>query len=150
MTTNTQRTRMTALGTHVRTMRTFLHLTQEQLAKDAGVSQGAVSRLESGTGLATPYLVVLRVQHVLCAKLRAMDQDIALGDELTALLSHPSMLPDQDAPASVPARPITADPLLAPYLATFHRVSPRAREHLLTVVNAVAEVISPAPARAEA
>jgi len=45
----------------LRRVREFLGLSQDQVARLAGVSQGAVSRLEAGRGLATPMVVVLKV-----------------------------------------------------------------------------------------
>ena len=49
------------LGKQARRVREFLGLSQEQVARAAGVSQGAVSRFEGGRGLATPLLVVMKV-----------------------------------------------------------------------------------------
>ena len=43
---------MRAFGRQERRIREFLGLSQEQIARLAGVSQGAVSRLEAGRGLA--------------------------------------------------------------------------------------------------
>ena len=48
------------LGKQARRVREFLGLSQEQVARVAGVSQGAVSRFEGGRGLATPLLVVMK------------------------------------------------------------------------------------------
>ena len=50
-----------SLGRQARRVREFLGLSQEQVARVAGVSQGAVSRFEGGRGLATPLLVVMKV-----------------------------------------------------------------------------------------
>ena len=56
---------MRDLGREVRRQREFLGLSQERLARAAGVSQGAVSRLEAGRGLATPLLVAVKIRLVL-------------------------------------------------------------------------------------
>ena len=56
---------MRTLGEQERRIRCFLGLSQEELAHLAGVSQGSVSRLESGRGLATPMLVGAKVSAVL-------------------------------------------------------------------------------------
>src|SRR5881628_3669407 len=70
---------MRGLGRQLRRVREFLGLSQDQVARLAGVSQGAVSRLEAGRGLATPMLIVLKVHLVLA---RALDQlDPALIDD---------------------------------------------------------------------
>ena len=55
---------MRSLGLQVRRVREFVGLSQEQVARTAGVSQGAVSRLEAGRGLGTP-LLVTTVDHAL-------------------------------------------------------------------------------------
>lgn len=56
---------MCELGQRFRKTREILGLSQSQLAQLAGVSQGAISRLETGRGLATPLLVVLRTSLAL-------------------------------------------------------------------------------------
>src|SRR5437867_6811998 len=76
---------MRGLGRKLRRVREFLGLSQDQVARLAGVSQGAVSRLEAGRGLATPMLVVLRVQLVLVSALRAFDPAM-LDEQLRASL----------------------------------------------------------------
>src|SRR5262249_59245501 len=72
------------LGRHTRRMREFLGLSQEQLARGAGVSQGAVSRLESGRGLATPLLVLLKINLALKREMEKMDPEL-LSDEARTL-----------------------------------------------------------------
>ena len=52
----------------------------------AGVSQGAVSRLEAGRGLATPLLVAVRIRSVLIEGLRALDPAL-LNDELRRMVN---------------------------------------------------------------
>ena len=54
-------------------MREFVDLSQDQLARVAGVSQGAISRLELAKGLATPLLVAVKVWTALAAALRTID-----------------------------------------------------------------------------
>ena len=76
---------MRALGRQGRRAREFLGLSQEQLAAVAGVSQGAVSRLEAGRGLATPMLVVLKINLALTHALRRVDPTL-LNDELKRVL----------------------------------------------------------------
>jgi len=78
---------MTKLGTEVRGLRHALGLTQEELAALAGVSQGAVSRLETGRALATPLLVVVRVHLALLERARSLHR-VVLSPELTAVLDH--------------------------------------------------------------
>jgi transcriptional regulator with XRE-family HTH domain len=51
---------MQGLGRRMRRAREAIGISQADLARAAGVSQGAISRLETGRGLATPLLVVLK------------------------------------------------------------------------------------------
>jgi transcriptional regulator with XRE-family HTH domain len=67
---------MVGLGQNRRRLRELLGLSQEQLAKIAGVSQGAISRLEAGRGLATPLLVVMKINVALKHALRGLDSEI--------------------------------------------------------------------------
>ena len=76
---------MIGLGHNRRRLRELLGLSQEQLAKIAGVSQGAISRLEAGRGLATPLVVVMKINVALKHALRGLDGDI-LSDEFRHLI----------------------------------------------------------------
>src|SRR6476646_2563227 len=82
---------MLAFGRQERRVREFLGLSQEQLAKSAGVSQGAVSRLEAGRGLATPLLVVLRIHRTLHRALRAIEPSL-LNEPLRRALEFDDVL----------------------------------------------------------
>jgi transcriptional regulator with XRE-family HTH domain len=76
---------MRDLGREVRRLREFVGLSQERLARASGVSQGAVSRLEAGRGLATPLLVAVRIRLALIEALRAVDVAL-LRDELRQMV----------------------------------------------------------------
>src|SRR5437867_9953495 len=76
---------MRGLGRQLRRVREFLGLSQDQVARLAGVSQGAVSRLEAGRGLATPLIVVLKVHMVLTRALRTFDPALRDDDVRGAL-----------------------------------------------------------------
>jgi transcriptional regulator with XRE-family HTH domain len=125
---------MRALGLRMRQSRRFLGLSQEQLAIAAGVSQGAVSRLEAGTGLATPYLVVLHVQRALAAGIRKLEGTFP---EVTELLEHPTMLPNVEMPE--PAVPTFGDEALHAYVAAYRDAAPQTRTMLRTLVQTVAK-----------
>src|SRR5215831_12642259 len=71
---------MRALGRRVRHVREFLGLTQDELGRAAGVSQGAISRLESGRGLATPLLVVVKIGGALQQSLAKVDRAMLSPD----------------------------------------------------------------------
>jgi transcriptional regulator with XRE-family HTH domain len=130
---------MRALGRQVRRVREFLGLSQEQLAKSAGVSQGAVSRLEAGRGLATPLLVVLRIHRILHQALRAIEPSL-LNEPLRRALE----LDDVLSPMPHEARDALPGPDtgLAEFLALYDSLPPRERQTLISVVRATAEALA--------
>jgi transcriptional regulator with XRE-family HTH domain len=99
-----------SLGKQARRVREFLGLSQEQVARAAGVSQGAVSRFEGGRGLATPLLVVMKVNAALRSAVSAMTPGVLSVDACRVLeLEEPTPgREDNDAP---PIERERADPL---------------------------------------
>lgn len=130
---------MRALGKQVRRVREFLGLSQEQLAKSAGVSQGAVSRLEAGRGLATPLLVVLRIHRTLHRALRAIEPSL-LNEPLRRALEFDDVLtPMPDDPRENLPGP---DPGLTEFLSLYDSLPARERQTLISVVRATAEALA--------
>ncbi len=122
---------MKDFGRRLRDTRDFLELSQEEVARLAGVSQGAVSRLETAHGLATPLLVVLKVQQALAHHLRQLDPGM-LSPELRRTLEFTDFL---EAPFAGETQ-LTGDPGLDE-LVRFYRDTPeRHRQQLLKVVGA--------------
>ena len=64
------------VGHRLRHLREALGLSQQKIARGAGVSQGTVSRLERGRGVAVPFLAVLRVVDAMASQLRAKDPGV--------------------------------------------------------------------------
>ena len=95
-------------------MRELLGLSQEQLAKIAKVSQGAVSRFERGDGLATPWVIAIKIRVALAARLRQLDADV-LTDEAQRFLAQTALYGLPDDPA-LPPRLDTVTLLPAPEL----------------------------------
>lgn len=101
---------MRQLGARVRQLRELVGLSQDELARSVGVSQGAVSRLEHGRGPNTPLLVALKVYGGLVAALESVEP-AALSDDARALvvqlqaLSLPEDGASGDAPLSLMAAP---------------------------------------------
>jgi transcriptional regulator with XRE-family HTH domain len=95
---------MIALGARVRHLRELVGLSQEQLAKQVGVSQGAISRLEMGRGMNTPLLLALRVYAGLASALREIDT-VLLTDDARALIAQLEalQLPGEEAGSTPPA-----------------------------------------------
>lgn len=130
---------MRTLGRQVRRVREFLGLSQDTLARSAGVSQGAVSRLEAGRGLATPLLVVLRIHRTLHRALRAIEPSL-LNESLRRALELEDVLTSvsDDARDALPG----PDPGLAEFLALYDGLPPRERQTLRSVVRATAEALA--------
>ena len=133
------------LGRQLRHMREFLGLSQDQVARLAGVSQGAVSRLEAGRGLATPLLVVLKVHVALTRALSALDPEI-LDEQTREGMSLGGLVP----PALGAPGPITKDAELDELIELYRSVPERQRRTLVAVMRATARSLAkPASAEAE-
>src|SRR5262245_58144526 len=124
------------LGKQARRVREFVGLSQEQVARTAGVSQGAVSRFEGGRGLATPLLVVMKVNSALRSAVSTMDPDLISQDARRLLL-----LDEQLPPGDESSPPITKDPELEELVRLYHDLPERQRQRLLTIVRATATAL---------
>lgn len=82
---------ITEFGAHVRRVREFLGLSQEQVARAAGVSQGAVSRFEGGRGLSTPFVGIMKINLALAHALRELEPDM-LTDDVKKFMKHLDIL----------------------------------------------------------
>jgi transcriptional regulator with XRE-family HTH domain len=133
---------MRAHGQQVRRLREFLGLSQEQLAKLAGVSQGAVSRLEAGRGLATPMLVVMKITLAIVRGLRALDPAV-LNDELRRLMQVETTISPPLGDIGSQIVPLTKDPQVEELVRLFRDVPERQRSTFLSVVRAIAAALSP-------
>jgi len=122
---------MRDLGRQIRRGREFLGLSQEQLARLAGVSQGAVSRLETARGLATPTLVVLRVSRVLAGELGKIQPGVMDAD----LRTMRSVLSPSDE-LMVETGSLRADPHLDELMDIYRTMPPAQRPALLAILRA--------------
>jgi transcriptional regulator with XRE-family HTH domain len=132
---------MRGMGRNTRTMREFLGLTQEQLGKLAGVSQGAISRLESGRGMATPLLVVMKVHHAFRRALSAIPPDL-LSDDARRIVEDDTRLITEGGTSDYRDIPVLNDPALQEYVQIYQSVPEHRRDTFLTVVRAAAGAIS--------
>jgi transcriptional regulator with XRE-family HTH domain len=128
---------MRELGAQVLRVREFLGLSQDQLSRIAGVSQGAVSRLENGRGMATPLLVVTKICGALRDGLSHMDPSL-LSAEAQRIITSGMSLPDARQPFPSPAQDAGVEELLR----TYHRLSEWQRHQLLAVLRATAAALA--------
>jgi transcriptional regulator with XRE-family HTH domain len=128
---------MRGFGQHIRRVRTLCGLSQEEVAARAGVSQGVLSRLESGRNRATPFLVVLRVHLALSQVLREADPDV-LSDDLRQMLEaeHHVWLGPVRAEASAPRE--ETDRGLRELLSLYQSLSEEPRQLILSLARAIA------------
>jgi transcriptional regulator with XRE-family HTH domain len=144
---------MRDLGRQLRRVREFLGLSQDQVARLAGVSQGAVSRLEAGRGLATPMLIVLKVHLVLARALEQLDPAL-IDDQMRESLALGGLV--SSAPRNGDREmPITKDPELEELVQLYRALPERQRRTLVAVVRATAGSLAKAaigsiPSKAEA
>jgi transcriptional regulator with XRE-family HTH domain len=132
---------MRGLGRQGRRVREFLGLSQEELARLAGVSQGAVSRLEAGRGVATPMLVILKINLVLTRALRKVDTEL-LDDDLRRVLEIDDRLSPPIGDLGYHAIPITKDPHIEELVRVYRQLPERQRQAFLSVVRAMAGALA--------
>lgn len=123
---------MRDFGLRVRRARDFLGLPQERLAKLAGVSQGAISRLETGHGMATPLVIVLKVQSALAGQLELLDAN-ALDGDLRRTLDLVAVLA---TPGAAAVETVGEEPGIGRLVRLYRETPERHREALLTIVDA--------------
>ena len=126
------------LGRQLRRRRELAGLSQDQLARLAGVSQGAVSRLEMARGLATPLLIVVKINLVLARELGNLDQTLLDADhtlDIRDALHSLERTLRTDAPRTTSDRNFTA-------LVRLYRETPASRrEGLLAIIKATAAAL---------
>jgi transcriptional regulator with XRE-family HTH domain len=133
---------MRAVGRQTRKVREFLGLSQDQLARMSGVSQGAVSRLEAGRGLSTPMLVGIKIHVALLKVLAALDPGI-LNPELRRHLGN---LRADPAFAAFLAEAAPPDPELEEIVRLYGTIPAGDRNTFVAVVSAASASLSAPPA----
>jgi len=132
---------MRALGRQNRCVREFLGLSQAQLAKLAGVSQGAISRFESGRGMSTPVLIVTKIYLAIARELRALDPAILRDDVRRLLQIGPPLAEDLDWHEA--ARMTDSD--LLELVRLYHALPEGQRQALLAAMRAALDSLGAAP-----
>ena len=131
------------LGRWTRSVRELLGFSQDKLAKLAGVSQGAISRVEAGKGIATPMVTFWKINQVFVKFLSQLDpltKEAGSMLERARYLSRP--IPEQTDEKS-PFELV--DPVLARLISTYHTLPQQKREHFLHVLDATALGMAPHP-----
>jgi transcriptional regulator with XRE-family HTH domain len=135
---------MANLGDRARQMREVLGLSQEQLARRAGVSQGAISRYEAGRGLNTPLLVSMRIHAALGRGLRTMDPQ-TLTDEVQRFLQQLELfgVPQEEGKAPhVSPLPVLIDPELEAVIRRYRTLPEPKQRALVTAFKAITAAIA--------
>ena len=129
------------LGRWTRNVRELLGFSQDKLAKLAGVSQGAISRVEAGKGIATPMVTFWKINQVFVKFLSQLDP---LSDEARGMLERARSLSrpipehaDEQSPFEL------VDPVLARLISTYHTLPEQKRQHFLHVLDATAMGMAP-------
>jgi transcriptional regulator with XRE-family HTH domain len=142
-TKQTWRQWITEFGAHVRRVREFLGLSQEQVARAAGVSQGAVSRFEGGRGLSTPFVGIMKINLALAHALKELEPGM-LTDEVKRFLKHLEILRlpnDQGTPVN-PVGPnfrkivLSPNPELVQVIELYYDLPESKRQAFIAVMSA--------------
>jgi transcriptional regulator with XRE-family HTH domain len=134
---------MSDFGQHVRRVREFVGLSQAELARRAGVSQGAISRFEAGRGLKTPYVVILRINLALADVLGALDP-ATLNDDVRRFVEHMELLGPPREPGGPPSGgdgrrvEITAERDLETLVRLYRSLPEERRRAFVAAMNALA------------
>jgi transcriptional regulator with XRE-family HTH domain len=134
---------ITEFGAHVRRVREFLGLSQEQVARAAGVSQGAVSRFEGGRGLSTPFVGIMKINLALAHALKELEPDL-LTDEVRRFMKHLEVLklPDDAGTPVGPVGPnfkkiqLSPNPELLQVIELYYELPESKREAFIAVMTA--------------
>ncbi len=121
-------------GQRLRRIRTGCGLSQQDVATLAGVSQGAISRLEAGHGLATPLLLVVKIDLALARHVAGVDPLWLDGEA-----SEPGL--SQLVAGLADERPLGADAATEELVRLYHRTPARLRQQLLAIVRAAASAL---------
>lgn len=131
---------MHGMGRYTRRLREFVGLSQEQLARVAGVSQGAVSRLEMGRAINAPLVVVLKINRAMRDALGRLDPKL-LSREAREVMAIPARgIPGTEA--GFDRLSVGVDPELTEIVRMYRRVHPRNRERLLILLRAAVRVLA--------
>jgi transcriptional regulator with XRE-family HTH domain len=129
-----------AFGRQQRRVREFLGVSQQELARLAGVNEGAVNRLETARGVATPLLIVVKISLTLASELRRFDPTMVNADPCRAP-EMPDPLSSAFRTEPYPAGRSDAEPGVEELVATYQSIPAPRRQEFLSIVSAAGEAL---------
>ncbi len=130
---------MRGMGRYTRRLRQLAGLSQEQLARRAGVSQGAVSRLEAGRAINAPLVVVMKINAAMRAALQQLPSNV-LSAESRQIMQVPERgipaMPDEFA-----ALPVAEDEPLEELVQLYWRVPARLRPGMVEQTRGLVQLL---------
>jgi transcriptional regulator with XRE-family HTH domain len=120
------------LGVQLRVIRTALDWSQEDVARRAAVSQGAVSRMESGHCASTPLVSYLKVWSIVLGALGPIEGQ--LGADIRAMVA---MLRTAAPALAQRSADVFAEPRFGAVLAAYRAGDAVERDRLLRIMEAV-------------
>jgi len=130
------------LGRQTRVLRELLALSQDRLARLAGVSQGAVSRFERGAVLSTPAVVVFKLAVALARQCRSEDHP-ELAEPLMRLLDDIEALVPVTSVRHLPA--VGSDPQAEQLQRLFRAAPPPARDAVISILRSFCAIAGRKP-----
>jgi len=117
-------------------MRNLLGLSQEELAKAADVSQGAISRAEFGDGLATPLLTYTKVFIALATEIETLPPHSVAPEVLEFIESLRKLVPTM-----MSTKEVTTNPQLAHLLTLFGDMPVENQREFITIALPLAQFV---------
>jgi len=127
---------MRGMGRYTRRLREFAGLSQEELARRARVSQGAVSRLESGRAVQTPLIVVMKINTAMRQALAALPRE-AWTEETVDIMNDVATRRIPVQGTGFDELPVTPDPQLTKMVKVFWSVPARHRKQLVALFESM-------------
>lgn len=131
---------MRGMGRYTRRLRALVGLSQEQLARRAGVSQGAVSRLEAGRAVNAPLVVVMKINAAMREALQKLPPRV-LSAESQQIMQVPARgIPSMSA--EFDAQRITDEPPLEELVQLYWRVPARLRPRIVEQTRGLVQLLA--------
>jgi len=130
---------MQGMGRFTRRLRLMTGLSQEQLAQAAGVSQGAISRLEAGRAVNTPMIVVLKINAAMRQVIARLPAGALSEDAKRVMAPHAAGIPETELGFDV--FPVGHDELLESWIQLFWRIPERQRRRTVALMRGMVDLL---------